>query len=226
MGDNRRKIGAITIGQSPRVDVTPELQAVLGPEYEFIEGGALDGLTRAQVAELAPKPGDYVLVTRMADGGPSVQIAEHHILPRMQGQIDRVIAAGADVVALLCTGEFPPFQSSKLLVKPQPVLHHFVAALAEGKRLGVVIPAPEQVEHAIPRWKPVAGEVRVEAGSPYADISQLERAVEALKGWEADMIVLDCMGFTTAMKARAAEIAKVPVILPRTVLARTLAELT
>jgi protein AroM len=129
------------------------------------------------------------------------------------------------VVALLCTGEFPPFQSNRLLVKPQPVLYHFVAALAEGKRLGVVIPAPEQVEQAILRWRPVAGEVRVEAGSPYAEIAQLERAVEALKGWEAEMIVLDCMGFTTAMKARAAEIARVPVILPRTVLARTLAEL-
>ncbi len=202
----------------------PELQAVLGQQYEFVEGGALDGLTREEVAGLAPKPGDYVLVTRLTDGS-SVQIAEHHILPRMQGQIDRVIAAGAEVVALLCTGEFPPFQSSKLLVKPQPVLHHFVAALAEGKRLGVVIPAPEQVEHAVLRWKPVAKEVRVEAGSPYAEIAQLERATEALKRWEADMIVLDCMGFTTTMKARAAEIAGVPVILPRTVLARTLAEL-
>lgn len=224
MGDNRRKIGAITIGQSPRTDVVPEIQSILGPDVEFVEGGALDGLTGEQVAGLAPKPGDYVLVTRMADGS-SVQIAEHHILPRMQGQIDRVIAAGAEAVALLCTGEFPPFRSDKLLVKPQPVLHHFVAALAEGRRLGVVIPAPEQVEQAILRWKPVAREVRVEAGSPYAGISQLERATEALRRWEADMIVLDCMGFTTAMKARAAEIARVPVILPRTVLARTLAEL-
>jgi protein AroM len=143
----------------------------------------------------------------------------------MQDQIDRVIAEGAEVVALLCTGEFPPFRCGRLLVKPQPVLYHFVAALAEGKRLGVVIPAPEQVEHAIVRWKPVAAEVRVEAGSPYAGISELERAVESLKRWEADMIVLDCMGFTTVMKARAAEIAGVPVILPRTVLARTLAEL-
>ncbi|HEX2922797.1 MAG TPA: AroM family protein, partial [Chloroflexota bacterium] len=212
------------IGQSPRVDVIPEIQAIVDPDVEFVEGGALDGLSRAEIAELAPKQGDYVLVTRLQDGS-SVQVAEHHILPRMQGQIDRVLAAGVEVVALLCTGEFPPFQSSKLLIKPQPVLHHFVTAVAEGKRLGVVIPAQEQVEQAIIRWKSAAADVRVEAGSPYEDISQLERAAEALKRWEADIIVLDCMGFTTAAKARAAAIARVPVVLPRSVLARTLAEL-
>ena len=224
MGVNGRKIGAITIGQSPRVDVIPEIQEVLGESVEFIQGGALDGLSAAQVAELAPREGDYVLVTRMRDGR-SVQVAEHHLLPRMQGQIDRVLAEGAEVVALLCTGEFPPFTSSKLIVTPQPVLHHFVAGIVEGRRLGVVIPAPEQVAQAVERWQKVAQEVRVEAGSPYGDISELERAVGALKGWEAEMIVLDCMGFTTAMKARAAALSGVPVILPRTVLARTLAEL-
>jgi len=39
------------------------------------------------------------------------------------------------------------------------------------------------------------------------------------------MIVLDCMGFSGPMKQRAAELGGVPVVLPRTVLARTLAEL-
>jgi protein AroM len=65
----------------------------------------------------------------------------------------------------------------------------------------------------------------VVAGSPYADIGELERAAVALKDWGAELIVLDCIGFTGAMKARAAAIVGAPVILPRTVLARTLAEL-
>src|SRR5215211_5590228 len=104
----KRKIGAITIGQSPRVDVVPEMLEILGSSVELIEGGALDGLSAHEVAKLAPRNGDYVLVTRLRDGS-SVQIAEHHILPRMQEQVDRAVAEGADVVALLCTGEFPGF---------------------------------------------------------------------------------------------------------------------
>ncbi|MDA8216320.1 MAG: AroM family protein [Dehalococcoidales bacterium] len=224
MGAKSRRIGAITIGQSPRTDVVPEMLEILGPDVELVQGGALDGLTNSQVAELAPQPGDYVLVTKLRDG-TTVHVAEHHILPRMQAQIDRVTEAGVEVVALLCTGEFPPFNCPRLLVKPQLVLHHFVAALAAGRRLGVVVPAREQVEQGYTRWQDVAGQVHVEEGSPYGDISELERAAGVLREWRADLVVLDCIGFTKAMKARAAEIAAAPVILPRTVVARTLSEL-
>ena len=220
----RPKIGAITIGQSPRTDVVPEMLDVLGPCVEIVEGGALDGLSASEVASLAPRDGDYVLVTRMRDGS-AVTIAEHHILPRMQDQLDRLVAEGAEVVALLCTGEFPAFRSSRLVVEPQVVLHHFVAGVAGRRRLGVVVPVPEQVEQGAARWRVVAAEVRVAAGSPYGDPAELGRAAEELREWRADLIVLDCIGFTGAMKARAAAIAKVPVILPRTILARTLAEL-
>ncbi len=36
-------IGTVTIGQSPRVDLIPELRAILGEEVQIIEAGALDG---------------------------------------------------------------------------------------------------------------------------------------------------------------------------------------
>ncbi len=203
----------------------PEIQAILGNDVEIIEAGALDDLTRGQIAEIAPKPGDYVLVTRLRDGS-SVQVAEHHILPLMQGHIDRVIEKGAEVVALVCTGEFPAFKTSRLLLEPQKVLYHFVAGIARGRRVGVVVPVPEQIEETIKRWKTVGGSaLQVEAASPYKDVSELEEASSRLKGWGAELVVLDCMGFTTAMKARAAELTGVPVVLPRTVLARTLSEL-
>ena len=37
-----KKIGILTIGQSPRPDVVGEFSRVLGGEYEIIEKGALD----------------------------------------------------------------------------------------------------------------------------------------------------------------------------------------
>lgn len=225
MGNGKRKIATITIGQSPRVDMIPDIQAIVGDNVEIVEAGALDDLTREQIAAIAPKAGEYVLVTRLRDGS-SVQVAEHHILPLMQGHIEKVIEKGAEVVALVCTGEFPPFNSSRLLLEPQKLLYHFVAGIAKGRRVGVVIPLPAQVEEAIKRWKTVgASALEVVAASPYVEIAELEEASRKLKGWEVDLIVLDCMGFTTTHKARVAELTGRPVALPRTVVARTLAEL-
>ena len=190
MNTQRRWVGTITIGQSPRVDVVPEMQAILGPDVEIVEGGALDTLTCEQIAAIAPRGGDDVLVTRLRDGS-SVQIAEHHILPLMQAEVTRLEGLGVDVVALLCTGQFPPFTSAGLVLEPERLLGHFVAGVAHGRRLGVIVPVPEQVAGWDQRWRPLVGEVRVEAGSPYADIAELERAATALREWRADLVVLD-----------------------------------
>lgn len=222
----RRKIGAITIGQSPRADVVPEMLDMLGPGVDLIEGGALDGLSADEIERMAPGAGDDVLVTRLRDGS-SVQIAERLILSRMQAEIERLTTAGVEVVALLCTGTFPAFNSARLIVELDKVVQHFVAGVAGGRRLGAVVPAPSQVDQWTRRWERLVGQgaVRVEAGSPYADLVGIEQAVERLAGWGAELIVLDCIGYSAAMKARTAAIAGVPVILPRTVLARALAEL-
>ena len=62
------RVGTVTIGQSPRVDVTPDLRRILGDGIELVESGAHDGLRRERIAGMAPREGDYVLVTRLADG--------------------------------------------------------------------------------------------------------------------------------------------------------------
>lgn len=218
------KVGAITIGQSPRADVLPEMIPIIGAGVEVIEAGALDGLGGDEIAGMSPRPGEYVLVTKLRDGS-SVQVARERIVARMQEQITRVVERGAEVVAILCTGEFPELTCPRLLVEPQLVLHHFVAALARGRRLGVVVPAQEQVEQARVRWEGVGAQLQVEPASPYGEVTDLRRASEVLGDWGAELVVLDCIGFTMAMKREVHAVLGVPVILPRTVLARTLAEL-
>src|SRR5204863_499772 len=68
MSLRRPVVGLITIGQSPRVDVVPDMAKVIGPGVEIREAGALDGLDRAQIDALAPGAGDEILVTRPCDG--------------------------------------------------------------------------------------------------------------------------------------------------------------
>ena len=83
------KIGAITIGQAPRVDVTADIMDIFEGQAELVQAGGLDGLTKEEIAKFKPEEGDYVLVSRLTDG-TSVTFAERYILPRLQEAIDRM----------------------------------------------------------------------------------------------------------------------------------------
>ena len=218
------KIGAITIGQSPRVDVLPDIMDILG-EVEIVERGALDGLNFEDIQKFAPSDGDYVLVTRLKDGR-SVQIAEKHILERMQLQINELASQGVDGILLLCTGEFPGFTCHKPLLYPQRLLQHFVAGAALDQTVGVLTPDARQVPQAARRWLENGQKtVFVEPANPYGNHEQIVKAGMALKQQGAKLLVMDCIGYTRKMKAAVAEATGLPVVLPRTVAARAVAEL-
>ena len=104
------RIGAVTIGQSPRDDIVPEIREVLGSEVEIIEKGALDDLSLNDIKNFHPTPGDYTLFTRLKDG-TEVKIAKKHIIPKIRGCIRELEEKGAGVLILLCTGEFPEIES-------------------------------------------------------------------------------------------------------------------
>ena len=64
----RPVVGLVTIGQSPRPDIVPDMAAIIGPGVDILEAGALDGLTRSDVDALKPTGDDEILVTRLLDG--------------------------------------------------------------------------------------------------------------------------------------------------------------
>ncbi|MEM2020908.1 MAG: AroM family protein [Zestosphaera sp.] len=217
-----RKVGLVTIGQSPRVDVVPEVRSILGDaDVEVVECGALDNLSREEVATLTPKEGEYVLVTRLRDG-TEVKIAREKILPLMQGCINS-LESSVDVVGLLCTGEFPELKSRKLLVEPSDLLLRVVESLKAGK-LGVIVPDPAQVDLTRRKWRETASDIKILSVSPYTGtLDDLRKASEELR--DRDLIVLDCIGFSTEAKRAAATASGKPVIIPRTLMARVLREL-
>ena len=219
------QVGTVTIGQAPRVDITPDLKTIIGDGIEIVEAGALDGLTKEQIAAMAPHEGDYVLVTRMADGS-SVQISEHAVTPFLIDKINAHYESGIHTVLLLCTGEFPGFAAKGLLLRPQKLLFNFVQAAASGMRLGVFMPSADQLKQSTERWSKVSPQVKSVGASPYVnpELSIAEGAKE-LADWGADVIIMDCMGYSLAMKEKVRQITGKPVILARAVAARALCEL-
>ena len=219
-----KKLGLITIGQSPRTDVTPDLAPIFGPDIQLCQAGALDGMTAQEIAAFAPEEGDYVLISRLRDGSSAV-FAEKHILPRLQQCIYDLEAKGVELIMFLCTGSFPAFQSHVPLVFPCAVLNGTVPALAGRSRIAVITPKAEQREQCMEKWSGYVQFVEVTWGSPYGDPEELDRAAREVAEMDVDLVVLDCMGYTSAMKERVRQLSGKPGVLSRTIAARVVMEL-
>ncbi len=115
------KVGLITVGQAPRSDVVPDMAAILGGDVLIVEAGALDGLTREQIAPLAPEGDDEILVTRLADGS-SVFVGKTRMIPRIEAKIAALEDQGVALNVLLCTGEFPKLAARRPFLEPHQLL--------------------------------------------------------------------------------------------------------
>lgn len=218
-------VGTLTIGQSPRTDIIPELTPYLPHDTRYLHVGALDGLTRAGVSAYSPQPGDSILVTRMGDG-EEVNVGEQAIRGRMKSAVQSLESGGAQIILLLCTGVFENLPSKVLMIRPGRLLTRVVSAFMTGAKLGVIVPVAEQIEEAVHKWQPTGLHLLVEASSPYTGgPDQWRAAAHKLKLAGADLVVLDCLGFGKAARAVVREETGRPVLLPRTLMARVAAEL-
>ncbi len=73
------------------------------------------------------------------------------------------------------------------------------------------------------KWSNTNVEIKVEVASPY-EKSDVLGAARRLQEQGASLIVLDCMGYNELHKEDAVEGSGLPVILPRTLTARIVAE--
>jgi protein AroM len=219
-----KRVGAITIGQTPRDDIARELGKVLGADVRIVQAGALDGLSRAEIDTLTPEVDDAdALITHLRDGA-NVLVAKRRIVPRLQACLDR-LADEVDAFAILCAGVFPPFSSARPVLLPERCLAAVVDAAFDGRRLGVIVPIKEQQASSAERWSRVDPGVVVTVASPYDEPARLVAAAEELRRGGVSLVVMECQGFTGAMKTVVREVTGAPALLPTTVLARFLAEL-
>lgn len=222
----KKKLGTITIGQSPRLDVVPEIIPYLGDEVDVVEAGALDGLTYEDIQEFTPEEGDYILVSKLRDGR-SVRFAERYILPRLQDCIYKLEEEGADIILFICTGVFPDiFKSTKPIIYPQKILHSVLSNLVGNGKLAVIIPEASQIEQCEKKWSEAVSQVVAVNASPYKEEDELVKAIDQLNSIsDVDFIVMDCIGYNQKMKEMIAEGTGKPVILARTLVARVLGEI-
>ena len=219
-------IGLVTIGQSPRSDVVPDMAAVLGPGIDIREAGALDGLPRSEIQALAPTADDEILVTRLADGS-SVFVGKQKIVGLVEQRIAALERRGVALTALLCTGAFPRLRATRPLIQPHPVLLGTLRGLSWQGRLGVLTPSVPHVPQTEARWRRDGFDPVVAPLSPYEeeDPSALRRAADAMRAGGVGLVVMDCMGFRRKSRDELRGLTGVPVILANLLVARLIAEI-
>jgi len=222
------KIGTLTIGQSPRTDIIPELKEVMGFEVEIEERGALDDLTWEEVKDLYPGPDDYILVTRMRDG-KEVKIAERHIVERMKKCIADLEKSDVDFIILLCTGEFlKEITSKKLILKPSKLLENILKGILQEGVIADIVPSPDQIQLMEKRWNRTNPNLKAifDTVSPYTGTDEeIEKVAERIAKSDVNLVILDCLGFNKKIKTIFRKITRKPVLLPRTLLGRMAGEL-
>jgi protein AroM len=219
-----KKIGLLTIGQSPRDDVLPGLLEILGEGYEITEAGALDDLTLEDINKVEFQHDDYILVSRMRDG-TEVKFTKRFVLPLLQDKILMLEKQGVKLIVIMCTGKFPKFKSDGLVVTPQEILKGVVEGTLKEGRLGVVFPAAEQVSEADESLNMKGVEVYADHMSPYDQEIEVYPLARRLKNKNLDLIFLNCFGFNSHVKKVISEETGVPVIQSNALIARVLKEL-
>ncbi|PCE15188.1 hypothetical protein AUC47_14555 [Microbacterium sp. SZ1] len=211
-------LALVTIGQSPRVDVLPDLLPALEGR-RFAEYGALDHATAEDLVAIAPGDDEVPLVSRMRDGS-RVSMVHDRVLPLIAAAIERAAADGAATALLMCTGHFEPFATSIPVHAAEPLAQRSIVEKVTG--FGVMNPVPEQIEESRARWEARAGaRVPVSAADPYtATDRDLARAARELAAHGASSIVLDCFGYSAAMAAVVHAATGLPVHLARTIAVR------
>jgi ABC-type Fe3+/spermidine/putrescine transport system ATPase subunit len=225
-GGRMTRVGLITVGQAPRSDVVPDMAAILGGDVEIVEAGALDGLTREQIAPLAPEGDDEILVTRLADGS-TVFVGKTKMIPRIEARIAALEDRGVALNVLLCTGEFPRLAARRPFLEPQQLLLGLLRAMVFPGRLGVLTPSERHVPQTTARWRASGFDAHVAPLSPYEenDPAAVRRAADALRAGHAGLVVMDCIGFRRKTRDEIAALTGAPTLVANLLVARVAAEL-
>jgi protein AroM len=203
-----KRIGALTIGQSPRPDLVSPLKQLM-PDCEIIQAGALDGFSSAELPDVSEAA--YPLATQMQNG-EIVKVDESFISSKLQHAQDRLETKGIAATLLLCAGTFPDLHGACPIYKPFNIACSALKAL-NMKSIGLITPIPGQEVPLRQRWESLGWKTTVWT----ADLEDQTQAFHQelntrINQYELDCIVLDYFGHPLAQVVQLQRSIKQPVI--------------
>jgi len=145
---SEKRIGVLTIGQSPRTDLVAPLENML-PGCRVLQAGALDGLAPADLPE--PTHVAYPLATQMRDG-TKVLVEERFLAPKMQEALDWLESEGVAATLLMCAGTFADLHGKLPLFIPFKIGCSLLDTL-QMRSIGLITPVAAQEKPIRERWE-------------------------------------------------------------------------
>jgi protein AroM len=223
MKAKKLRIGLLTIGQSPRDDLVPEIKPLFLPHIEVIEYGLLDELSSEEIKFLEPDAEEMPLATRLKDGSQA-QLGEKKVISLLHKAIDLMTKnMKVKAIGMLCTHEFSITKPFCPIVSPFHYLKFLINEILEVRTLGVLVPLESQMEMAKKKWG--REKVIVEAKSPYVKGKTWKEVSKIFMRAEVEAIILDCIGYKIDDRRKIQNLIPVPALLPRAILAYAINQL-
>ena len=216
------KIPFFFIGQAPRPDMMEEIYKTLGSEFCIEEYGALDGLSKDAIAALYPRSEQETLITMLRDG-TQVCVREPEVQKLLEGKILQAAAEGAELAAIMCTGEFR-IDAPIPVITADDAFHRLQTFPESCGKLGVIVPKPEQRETFASYYEAYGLPVITGSADPYGQDSAIAAEAKRLAEEGADVICLDCMGFSEKQAEMAEKASGREVRIPRTEIIKAIKE--
>lgn len=212
----KRIVSFITAGHSPREDIVEELRGHLSGGIEIRQRGALDHLSVEEaMEELRPGPGEPVLTSRLSDKSMA-DFSRKHIMPLLQKAIDKECENGADIVVILCTSEFDELHCRVPLIIPFRLLRGIVAAVKADCKAGALFPFKEFACGMEKNWLKYQVPVVWKCLTP--GNNDWDKYIDFFKEEQAELLILDCIGYTYGVRDYFRQKLDIPVVHPRTLI--------
>ncbi|WP_206667703.1 AroM family protein [Muricoccus nepalensis] len=210
------RLAIVTIGQTPRDDVIPEMLMLLeasAGRLQVQEFGVLDGLAESEIRAQVPRPREARLHTRLA-GGTSVVLGSGFVVNRLEPLLQELDGRGYDLIVLASTSIFRSFRMRTSFVHAQSAVDAWIATLVMGDcELGLIHSLAGQ-HRGLAHGTLVQNARAVVGGGESAELAE---AAERLKS--ADLILMHSVSYSEHDARHMAALTRKPVVTARRILA-------
>lgn len=216
------KLGTVTIGQTPRPDVAPVVEAQVPAGVEVVHVGVLDRLSEPDIAaQFGPRPREARMLTRLATG-KAVEVDATAIEAGVQRRFTELEDAGCTVVTVLCTSVFRGLRTRRAwLIEPDRILPSLVGGLVGARKVGIIAPLAVPLDAFRRKWSALQIPAAPAVASPYdGDDATLIAAARELQRGGAHALLLDCMGYGPRHRDAAQRATGLPVLQASDLVAR------
>lgn len=213
-----RRIAFVTLGQSPRIDLVPEILSALDSPVEPLEYGLLDDVDGQGLRAARPRLGEPAFLTRLRDGN-HVELSIEWTHERFREVYDQIKQRGSDLVVLMSASCGQDFRPDGVTIQSDKVVERAIDALSNADlHLGIVVPLDGLIRDHQAIGGPWA-RTCVRAARP-GDFDALARAAAEMR--DCDILVLHSMGYSNADRDEVQRLTRKPVIINRRLVANAI----